>query len=254
MKWSKDWQMMFNVDKCHIMHLGPNNNKYKYTMEGEELEVSAYEKDIGVIIDSSLKPSLQCSKAAKKANSVLAQLSRAVSYRDKDTFLHLFRTYVRPHLEYCSAAWCQWTKTDKEVLEKVQKRAVGMVTNFKGQTYEEKLAEAGMVTLEERRRRGDLIQAYRVLNKVDNVDPNIWFTREAPRQGAASTRQTDGFMNVVRKKGNHDIRKNFWSNRVVEHWNRLPESVKKSETLDWFKNSIDNLNERNKNIFKPGGQ
>ena len=74
--------MMFNVDKCHIMHLGPNNNKYKYTMEGEELEVSAYEKDIGVIIDSSLKPSLQCSKAPKKANSVLAQLSRAVSYRD----------------------------------------------------------------------------------------------------------------------------------------------------------------------------
>ena len=61
-------------------------------------------------------------------------------------------------------------------------------------------------------------------------------------------------MNVVRKKGNHDIRKNFWSNRMVDHWNRLPESVKKSETLDWFKNSIDNLNERNKNIFKPGGQ
>ena len=121
-KWSKDWQMMFNVDKCHIMHLGPNN-KYKYTMEGEELEVSAYEKDIGVIIDSSLKPSLQCLKAAKKANSVLAQLSRAVSYRDKDTFLHLFRTYVRPYLEYCSATWCPWTKTDKEVLEKVQKRA-----------------------------------------------------------------------------------------------------------------------------------
>ena len=98
-------------------------------------------------------------------------------------------------------------------------------------SYEEKLAEAGMVTLEERRRRGYLIQTYRVLNKVDNVDRNIWFTREAPRQGAASTRQTDGFMNVVRKKGNHDIRKNFWSNRVVDHWNRLPESVKKSETL-----------------------
>ena len=106
-----------------------------------------------------------------------------------------------------------------------------MVTNFKGKTYEEKLAEAGMVTLEERRRRGDLIQMYRVMNTVDNVDPNIWFTREVSRQGAASTRQTAGFMNVVRNEGNHNIRKNFWSNRVVDHWNGLPECVKKSETL-----------------------
>lgn len=50
-----------------------------------------------------------------------------------------------------------------------------MVTNFKGRTYEEKLAEAGMITLEARRRRGDLIQAYRTLNGVDNVDSSQWF-------------------------------------------------------------------------------
>ena len=120
-----------------------------------------------------------------------------------------------------------------------------MVTNFKGKTYEEKLAEAGMTTLEERRKRGDLIQAYRVLNEVDNVDPSLWFTRELPRAGAASTRQADGFMNVVRRNESKlDIRKNFWSNRVVDSWNSLPDSVKQTKTLDWFKNSIDNLRNR----------
>ena len=76
-----------------------------------------------------------------------------------------------------------------------------MVTNFKGRTYEEKLAEAGMVTLEERRRRGDLIQAFRVMNGIDDVDPSLWFTPAGEREGAATTtltRQHRGFQNVKR--------------------------------------------------------
>ena len=45
------------------------------------------EKDVGVLIHESVKPSLQCAKAAEKANQVLGQLARAVTYRDKQTFL-----------------------------------------------------------------------------------------------------------------------------------------------------------------------
>ena len=229
------------VDKCHIMHIGPNNSQYKYSMEGMELEVSTFEKDIGVIIDSSLKPSLQCSKAAKKANSVLAQLLRAISYRDKDTFLHLFRTYVRPHLEYCSAAWSPWTKGDTDLLECVQRRAIGMVINFSGHIYEEKLAEARMTTLEERRHWGDLIQAYRILRGVDDVDPGVWFDVVQARNGAMATRQNRGFMNVERGEGRIDVCKNFWSQRVIDPWNNLPDTAKQAVFFDIFKNSIDNL-------------
>ena len=108
--WAKDWQMEFNADKCKIMHLGAKNKKHKYKMGDVELQSTNCEKDIGVMIQDNMKPSLQCSKAAKTANSVLAQIQRAVSYRDKTTFLHLYRTYVRPHLEYCSAAWSPWTQ------------------------------------------------------------------------------------------------------------------------------------------------
>ena len=45
MEWANDWQMEFNVDKCHIMHLGSRNKEFKYTMEGEELKTSEFEKD-----------------------------------------------------------------------------------------------------------------------------------------------------------------------------------------------------------------
>ena len=99
------------------------------------MEEVAFENDVGVIIHKSLRPSMQCAKAAKKANSVLGQLTRAVSYRDKDTFMSLYRTYVRPHLEYAVQAWSPWTIGDKEVLEKVQRRAVALVTNVRGQSY-----------------------------------------------------------------------------------------------------------------------
>ena len=117
-----------------------------------------------------------------------------------------------------------------------------MVTNFRGRTYEEKLAEAGMVTLEERRRRGDLVQAYRVFNGIDNVDPGIWFNPAQAREGAAATRQTRGYRNVTRADERQlDIRRNFWSQRVTDPWNNLPNEVKEAETLNQFKNGIDNL-------------
>ena len=98
--------------------------------------------------------------------------------------------------------------------------------------------------MEERRKRGDLIQAYRVLNRVDAVDPSLWFTLEQPRQGALSTRQNRGFKNVQKQEANIDLRRNFWSVRVVDQWNGLPDSVKECETVDYFKNSIDNLRKK----------
>ena len=118
-RWSEKWQMPFNEDKCHVLHVGRTNSKHQYTMGGIQLEGVGQEKDVGVIISDYLRSSLQCAKAAKKANDVLGQLIRGVTYRDKDCFISLYQTYVRPHLEYAVAAWSPWTLGDREVLESV---------------------------------------------------------------------------------------------------------------------------------------
>ena len=178
---------------------------------------------------------------------MLGQLCRGVGYRDKEVFIGLYVTYVRPHLEYAAQAWSPWTAGDKEVLETVQRRAVKAVTNLQGRTYEERLRELGMDTLEERRRRGDLLQAYRVLTEKDNVSPATWFQLCQPREGEVSTRQTTGFLNVVPQQGKGEIRNNFWSVRVIEPWNALPDSVKRVESLNWFKNALDNMQGRKRN-------
>ena len=99
LQWSNEWQMTFNVDKCKVMHFGRNNQKYQYLMNGQPLQTSDCEKDIGVLISSDLKPSLQCATAAKKANMTLGRMARAVSYRDKKVWLRLYQIYIRPQLE-----------------------------------------------------------------------------------------------------------------------------------------------------------
>ena len=133
--WSKDWQLLFNVGKCKIMHLGVNNQRFSYSMDGVRLEEVEVEKDVGVLVADNLRPSQQCSAAAAKANGVLGQISRAVKYRDKKTFIQLYKVYVRPHLEYCVQAWSPYWKVDKDKLDKVQIRAVNMVAGLRGRSY-----------------------------------------------------------------------------------------------------------------------
>ena len=86
--------------------------------------VTEEESDIGVIVTDNLKPAAQCSKAARTAQAVLGQISRAFHYRDRHVFLRLYTQYVRLHLEFSTQAWAPWTEADKKVLERVQMRAV----------------------------------------------------------------------------------------------------------------------------------
>ena len=81
-QWSLEWQMMFNTSKCDMLHFGSGNQRFEYVMGGQVLETVESEKDVGVMVHQSLKPSLQCTRAADKANQVLGQLSRVVTYRD----------------------------------------------------------------------------------------------------------------------------------------------------------------------------
>jgi len=150
--WADKWGMSFNLSKCKFMHVGTHNPAYEYFMRGGvRLEETEEERDIGVAVTKNLKPSAQCSKAAGRASAVLGQLRRNFHYRDRYTFLRLYKQYVRPHLEFSAPAWSPWLQGDKDTLEKVQEKAVKMVTGLRGANYLEKCAKLGLETLEKRR-------------------------------------------------------------------------------------------------------
>ena len=185
-EWADRWKMSFNIEKCKIIHAGHNNPNRKYFMNGHELKEENDEKDLGVFVESNLKPAKQCTTAAKSANFALAQIQRAFHYRKKDYLVPLYKTFVRPKLEYASSAWNPWLEKDKKQLEKVQERLVRMISDVKGTTYEEKLKDAGLTTLEKRRERGDVIQAFKAIKGFSRVETDKWFTFEA--ENARSTR------------------------------------------------------------------
>ena len=114
-----------------------------------------------------------------------------------------------------------------------------MVSGLKGNTYEERLAELGLPSLELRRRHFDLAQAYKIVNKKDNVEWSTWFelTGSDP---ARVTRASQDPNNIKKQAPKTDIRKYFFSNRVVEEWNTLPKEVKASRNVTAFKKELEN--------------
>ena len=110
--WAEKWGMAFNIEKCHVMHIGLHNPKLNYHMNGKSLSKTENERDIGVMVSNNLKPAQQCRKAAQAASAVLGQITRAFHYRDGHVFLSLSQQYVRPHLEFAVAAWSPWTQAD----------------------------------------------------------------------------------------------------------------------------------------------
>ena len=120
---------------------------------------------------------------------------------------------------------------DKETLEKVQQRAVKMISGLKAREYEERLKELGngMTTLEERRHQADMVLVYKVLTGKDQVDPAEWFTMAA--EATRATRTTADPLNVRVKHGRLEVRRNFFTVRVTEQWNQVPMNIKAVELL-----------------------
>ena len=245
--WAERWGMAFNVKKCKVLHFGRTNPRFKYFMNGEEVEAVKEEKDLGVYIEDSLKPTKQCAAAAKAANFTLGQIQRAFHYRKKEQLVPLYKSFVRPRLEHAVAAWSPWLESDIKSLEKIQERLIKMLSDVKGQTYEEKLKDAGLTTLKDRRARGDAIQAFKAIKGFSKVDTSKWF--EFIPESARPTRTTavvekDG--KVVKKEAvlaiertRLETRRNFYSVRAAKKWNELPEMVKNRTSVNGFKNAYD---------------
>jgi len=236
--WAEDWQLRFNAEKCKVMHLGGKNNRHSYEMQSSDgnsirLVNTTCEKDLGVSVDPSLKFSKHCEKAASKANQILGMVRRSFDYINVSMLNQLFRGLIRPHLEYANIVWSPSLKKDISLIENVQRRASKMIPELKELEYEERLKKLNLPSLEYRRLRGDLIEAYKFTHDVYNVNSdNI-----LPRCHSTLTRGHN--YKVKKQMCKLDVRKNFFGLRVVNIWNNLPASVVDAPSVNAFKGRID---------------
>ena len=239
-RWSKEWLLQFNVSKCKVMHCGPRNPGLKYFMkqangEARELEETQTERDLGVYLSNTLKPSLHCSKAANKAMTALKLLRMTFGCLTVQNFKILYSVYVRPHLEHCIQAVGPYMIQDFKHLEKVQRRATKLVQGLKDMPYGERLKILNLTSVEERIGRGDLIETHKILTGRVNTDSAQFFVRHQDGH-------TRGHhLKLKIRRARTQARAKFFSNRVVTAWNKLPLEVVSAGSTNEFKNRLDKL-------------
>ena len=231
--WSKNWQLPFNASKCKVMHFGRQNPKHSYHLNDHVLESMHSEKDLGVFIDDQLKFHVHTAAGAKKANQILGVVKKSYRTRDPTTMATLYKHMVRPHLEYGNTIWGPFYKDDIKTVEAIQRRATKLVNSLRDKPYEERLEALKLPSLVYRRKRGDMIQMYKIVNGLVRIDSNLLFT-------PAMISHTRGHSQKVFKS--HAVklaRNNSFSQRVVSNWNRLPTNVIEAPSINTFKNRLD---------------
>ena len=210
----KKWQLFFNNAKCKCIHFNKDNPKHNYYLKTENgnfnIENTNEEKDLGITFDNNLKFDIHITTSVNKANKILGLIKRNFKYIDKQIFNQLFKSLVRPHLEYGQCIWSPFLIRQSKQIENIQRRATKIVPGLYNLTYAERLKRLDLPSLKYRRLRGDLITVYNIFKSQDQDLINKYFTL------TAHTHNTKGHsLKLFKYKSNTDIRKFSFSQRIT---------------------------------------
>lgn len=140
---------------------------------------------------------------------------------------------VRPHLEYGNAIWFPFLKKDIELIEKVQMRATKLVPELKDLSYEDRLRQLKLPSLVHRRRRGDMIQTFKIIRELEDIPRDRFFML------SSSTLTRGHSLKIEKPRCNTTTRLRHFSQRVINDWNALPGSVVQAKDVNDFKTKLD---------------
>ena len=230
--WQEKWLLKFNTkdNKCKVLHAGKNNPCNQYHMGDVILPVVETEKDLGVTISKNLDFTDYINSCINKANSLIAWVTRTFISREKEVMLMIYKSMIRPHMEYCVQLWSPLPAHGNWrlilAIEDVQRKFTRLIDNIGLLPYKSRLEKLGLTTLLERRARGDLIETFKIVNKISNYGEKLFrFSRSGDKL-------------LSRPGDEHRVKHSFFARRVIKYWNKLPTNVKFSTSINSFKNNL----------------
>ena len=243
LEWSEKWLLKFNKSKCSVLHMGNKNKQNKYFMDSEsteELKTTINEKDVGVTFSTNLKFNTHINNVIKKGNQMTGLIRRSFVHLDKNMLITLYKSLIRPHLEYANVIWHPMYKVQLVALEKVQRRATKLLPDIRNMSYKERLVELKLPSIKFRQIRGDLIQTYKIIHNIDNINCSDFFSF----YNYNSTRGSSTKFQLFPETAQSNSRKNFLPCRINTYWNSLVESTRTAKNMIDFKKGVDsNLSE-----------
>ena len=190
------------------------------------------EKDLGVLVTEQLLWKDQMKACISKANQMISWVTRNLILRDKYVMRNVYKTVIRPHLEYCTQLWSPTAKHGNWAriieIENVQRRFTRLIDDLGTLPYSERLRALKLTTLAERRNRGDLIETFKIVNGIVDYGRNMF---KKGRSGSKLIVKPS--INSHRKV--REVHDSFLPHRVINFWNKLPGKVRLCSNVEEFK-------------------
>jgi len=142
-------------------------------------------------------------------------VQRNIISRHSSILLNMNKSFVCPHLEYCSPVWSPHYKKYKVLLERVQHRFTRLFCHLRQLDYSARLDILGLWSLEEQRNRADLIEVFKITRGYSSIPVDSFF--KVSKDGCTRGHT----LKLVKHRTDKDLHHHFFSERVVNRWNQL---------------------------------
>ena len=230
-EWCRRWRLNLNPTKCYFIHYNPKNSNINHAPQYfiEETQINRKQKvtDLGLVITEDLKFHSHVDHICKLSKWEISRIRRSFVSRNPQFLTNMFKTFVRPNLEYAVQVWNPSYIEDKKKIERIQNRFTRLLPHGPVMTPEERNQYLKLTDHETRRLRGDLILMYKMIS-----------AGELTPKTETRTRGHSKAIEIERARTN--LRSHSFHFRNSRTWNSLPEEVVSAKDINEFKTMLDN--------------
>ena len=237
--WTLNHQLNLAPNKCFLLKLQKPNSisTSSLHLNGQLLQLTHKIKDLGIIISDNLKWAQHINFVYSKASSRSFHLLKSFKTRNISTLIKLFKTYVRPHLEFNTPIWSPYLRKDIDKIERVQRhytKYAFLRCGIKFDSYEDRLAQLHMASLQCRRIKFDLLLMYKIVYSMCDLNfHDFFFFRSLPYNMRGNSLMVDTH---IKFKSTQWL--NSFFPRSAKFWNLLPNDIVLSPTFSIFKRKL----------------